>query len=177
MKIAIIGTAGRGPQVMTNSLWLRMIEDVTTRVPPESHVVSGGAAWADHLAVHLFRIGHVSKLTLHLPAPFDGFEFIGPAGSAASASNFYHRKFSRIIKTDSLAQIAECLKDPNCDSTAEVYASGYMGFMIRNGKVARTENLIAYTFGEGEIPADGGTLNTWNRARGAKLHVPLGSLM
>lgn len=40
MRLAIIGTAGR-----------------------DEHLISGGAAWADHLAVHAYHSGWVNELT------------------------------------------------------------------------------------------------------------------
>jgi len=51
MKIAIIGTAGRDKTIpMTRALWDWMLDDAKNRLKFKHHLVSGGAAWADHLA-------------------------------------------------------------------------------------------------------------------------------
>ena len=174
MKIAIIGTAGRDKtKPMTKELWDWMKRDAMGRTSPDDHVVSGGAAWADHLAVWLFLNNHVSELTLHLPAPFSKGRFEGPSRSAGSAANYYHQLFSRVIGEDSLAQIAACEFMDNVNSTFEPEAEGYAAMFARNRKVAQAEEMLAYTFGEGVVPADGGTQNTWNQCRGTKTHISL----
>lgn len=173
-KIAIIGTAGRDKtKPMTKGLWAWMLDDVRSRVPVGALVVSGGAAWADHLAVRLFLEGHAGALTLHLPAPMDQ-EFLGPYKSAASAANFYHKMFSERIGINSLQDIADAASMPNCFGSFQPMQSGYGGMFVRNAIVAReAEELLAYTFGEGDQPADGGTLDTWNKCTGVRTHITL----
>ena len=48
----------------------------------------------------------------------------------------------------------------------------------RNGKIARvTAAAIAYTWGEADHPAQGGTLDTWRQIKSAdKVHVSLSQL-
>src|SRR5690606_36207825 len=109
-----------------------------TQVGKPVHVVSGGAAWADHLAVVMFLMGHAKKLTLHLPAPFcaDG-RFVGPEGrSSASVANYYHEKFSKIVGFDSMKQIVEVAGNENCDGTSEAPTADFIGMRLRNFKVA-----------------------------------------
>lgn len=173
--LAIIGTAGRSNQeLLTRDLWNRMVEDVVPRVTPNTHVVSGGAAWADHLAVLLLIEGLIARLTLHLPAPFDGHGFAGPPRSAASAANYYHERFSNVIGFDTLEDINLVLLDSRVTFTEEPFAEGYAAMFARNRKVATAaRSLIAYTFGQGDQPADGGTKNTWDLCRGEKTHVSL----
>jgi DNA helicase II / ATP-dependent DNA helicase PcrA len=173
-KIAIIGTAGRDKsKPMTKQLWSWMLTDVMARVPKLSHVVSGGAAWADHLAVYLFLSGHAAKLTLHLPAPFINGRFIGPYQSSGSTANYYHGLFSDVIGTNSLTEIECCEHMPNCDGTFEPEARGYGGMFARNKRVAQADRMLAYTFGLGDAPADGGTRNTWDQCKGTKTHITL----
>jgi hypothetical protein len=174
--IAIIGTAGRDKtKPMTLALWQWMIRNVREHVPQGSHVVSGGAAWADHLAVSLMLTGWANELTLHFPAPFDqrNLRFIGPDKSAASAANYYHSVFSKTIDRDTLGQIAEVLYNPSTHYTEEPERADYKGMFARNMKVAKADKMIAYTFGPGDVPADGGTLDTWNKCQGEKLHISL----
>lgn len=175
-RIAIIGTAGRDKtKPMTLDLWKWMIYDIRQRVRQGSHVVSGGAAWADHLAVSLMITGWAGDLTLHLPAPFDRSAriFRGPPNSAASAANYYHQLFSQTIARDTLQQIHEALYHPHTTFTQENEMVGYRGMFARNAKVAQCEEMIAYTFGKGDVPADGGTKDTWDKCQGHKTHVTL----
>ena len=176
MKIAIIGTAGRDKtKPMTLELWEWMLEHAKLNVPKSANLVSGGAAWADHLAVALFLEGHVKELTLHFPAPFllDQCKFKGPTGSAASAANYYHSQFSKIIGANTLAEIAKAVGTEGVSTTFEPDAVGYGGMFARNLKVAQSGGLLAYTFGRGDVPADGGTKHTWDKCVGKKYHVPL----
>ena len=176
-KIAIIGTAGRDKsKPMTHRLWNWMVADAKSRTGPGDHLVSGGAAWADHLAVTLFLEGHVKELTLHLPAPFVQ-RFIGPSQSAASAANYYHRLFSTEIETNTLAEIERCTGMEHCHGTFEPAAAGYAAMFTRNKKVAAAaDTMFAYTFGTGDVPADGGTKDTWDQCKGHRIHIPLPSL-
>lgn len=49
--LAVIGTAGRDKTVpMTRKLWDSMCTDLAARLEPTDVLVSGGAAWADHIA-------------------------------------------------------------------------------------------------------------------------------
>jgi len=176
MTTGIIGTAGRDKsKPLTLDHWKWLIRDVRTRVPEGASVGSGGAAWMDHLAVSLMITGYASELHLHLPAPFDRklLRFKGPKGSAASAANYYHEVFSRIIGRDTLKQLNEALYHPNTTFTEEPERADYKGMFARNAKVARFEEMLAYTFGLGDVPADGGTKNTWDQCQGKKTHITI----
>lgn len=78
--IGIIGTAGRGIDGMrlrreTFSLMSTFVKDiVNNRLQvkcDEVELISGGAAWADHLAVHHFINGCGRSLSLALPCRWD----------------------------------------------------------------------------------------------------------
>jgi len=174
-RYAIIGTAGRDKtKPMTLALWVWMLNKAKSLIPRDAHLVSGGAAWADHIAVALLLEGYTDRLTLHLPAPFDPVHnrFSGPTGSSASAANYYHALFSDTCGFDSRAQIAEAATWGGCDGSFEDLP-GYQGMFARNMKVAQCEALLAFTFGEGREPADGGTKNTWLQCKGERMHVSL----
>lgn len=179
--IAIIGTAGRDKtKPMTLALWKWMLQDAYSRVPKGAYVVSGGAAWADHLAVSMMLFGHAGKITLYLPAPFVNgkFEDSNSMKSAGNAANYYHKLFSETIDRDTLGQIGELLaRSVRCDGTVDLQCEpaspGIGGMFARNAKVAKSDQLLAYTFGPGDQPADGGTLDTWNKCQGHKTHIPL----
>lgn len=173
-KIAIIGTAGRDKtKPMTLTLWHWMLAEAASHMPVHAHVVSGGAAWADHLAVALFLSGQAHELTLHLPAPFVNGRFVGPSGSAASAANYYHERFSQAIGIDTLAQISQVEFMDGVEGTFEPPAPGYAAMFARNKKVAMADRMLAFTFGTGAVPADGGTKNTWAQCKGQRIHIPL----
>jgi hypothetical protein len=173
-RIAVIGTAGRDKsQPMGSPLWQAMTQDLRRRVTADDVLISGGAAWADHLAVHAFLAGWVKALELYLPAPLTAGKFQGPHSSAGSAANYYHEKFKRETGVDGLAELEEAI-GRGAAVSFEPAAPGYAAMFNRNKKVAKEcTAAIAYTFGAGEQPADGGTLNTWKQIAGPKVHVCL----
>ena len=176
--IAIIGTAGRDKtKPMTKALWGAMQRDVLVRVPKGAHVCSGGAAWADHLAVFLFLFGHADRITLHLPAPMNHARLVGKYSTAGSVANYYHELFSNSIGRDTLADVIECVRTEKCEGTFEPVGLNMTTMFARNQQIAQCGSMIAYTWGEGAIPANGGTRHTWDHCRGTKVHVPLGSFI
>lgn len=177
-RIALIGTAGRGQETMTKELWQAMVTDAKSRIHPGDELFSGGAAWADHLAVALFLEEHVSSLGLFLPAPMDvRGAFIGPDKGAAQASNYYHRKFSEVLGLNTRGQIL-LAETKGAFVSAEPVGPGFGAFFARNQKVAdRVTHCLAYTWGEGDEPADGGTKWTWDRIEGERIHVSLKGLI
>lgn len=176
-RVAIIGTAGRDKtEVMDKALWEAMLADARRRVTPEDVLVSGGAAWADHLAVRLFLDGSVKGLELYLPAPLEGMRFQGPDQSSASAANYYHGRFLELAEVDGLGELEMAIQS-GAVVQSEPASPGYGSMFKRNAKVAAASDaVIAYTFGNGDEPADGGTKNTWDQVTGRKLHVALGPL-
>ncbi|CAN0092274.1 unnamed protein product, partial [Phaeothamnion confervicola] len=109
-KIALIGTAGRSAAYpLIPELWEAMTADVNSWIEPGDVLVSGGAAWADHLAVHAYLQGWCAGLCLYLPAPLVGGRFAGPFKSAGSTANYYHQRFSAVIAEDSLGQVQEAI--------------------------------------------------------------------
>lgn len=180
-RYAIIGTAGRDKdKPMTAEHYRFMVVDAKRHIPKGAHVVSGGAAWADHIAVTLFLFGWAGAITLHLPAPFDRVvgKFVDSGfKSAGGTANYYHRLFSAAIERDTLHQINCVLADagtsPNVTVTEELASVGIGGMFARNSKVAQCENMLAYTFGIGNVPADGGTKDTWDKCQGNKTHISL----
>lgn len=182
-RLAIIGTAGRKEDArkLTLPVWNDMKRTIARFVKEHGikHVVSGGAAGADHLSVGLYLAGLVDHLDLALPAPFDmdtGFldndsdlAFLNPG----KVCTFYHEPFSRIMGIDSINQIKQAITK-GAKITVEA------GFDARNTIVAQADTLIAFTFGEGAVVKRGGTWKTVKRYldRGGKLsyHVDLATM-
>ena len=173
--IAIIGTAGRS-QVPSLTEWYKMSQDVETRVKKSDIVISGGAAFADHLAVKLFLEDKVQGLKLRLPAKIKDNYFEGGYGTAGGTSNYYHSKFSTLLGINTVGEIQKAI-EKGADVTYETEKSNRAMF-IRNEKVANESNaMIAYTYGEGDLPNDGGTRDTWNKANYLdKIHVCISKL-
>lgn len=176
--IAVIGTAGRDKQhPMDLSHWEYMCNVMRFLVGPEDHLVSGGAAWADHAAVWAYNEGLCEGLTIHLPAPFDG-AFHGEYGTSGGTANYYHDRFSRAIGQDSLAQLYAALSG-GAGYSAQPVSKGYSAMFARNKLVAdQCTHMLAFTFGEGDTPTDGGTKATWDMAGPSKKrrHVSLHDL-
>lgn len=181
-SVAIIGTAGRDRRPeYTKKLWHAMLSDAAGRFDSEKEyrLVSGGAAWADHIAVELFLARpDMFELSLFLPAPLDDNGiYQGDRASAGSTSNWYHELFTEKVGIDGRKQILEA-EALGASVFYEPVQPGMAAFFVRNKKVAdASQACLAYTWGEGKEPADGGTKHTWSLiTTGRKVHVPLGRL-
>lgn len=184
LVVGIIGTAGRGEDGdrMTLGLFTRMVDFARAWINvPGVKLVSGGAAWADHVAVRLFLTDCTDALTLHLPASWDwergGFlnaesNRSGRDPDPARTATYYHTRFSRVIGVDTLAELEQARRKG-------AVLIPHAGFHMRNRAVARDATaLLAFTWGLSlEEPKDGGTKHTWDCAAGKiREHVPLASL-
>lgn len=184
MKTIIIGTAGRSHQEnLTLPLWHAMVAKALELTPKGAHGISGGAAWADHLAVELYRLGHLSELTLHLPAPLNpnNYDYIGPSKSAASAANYYHYQFSDALGYDTKRQIVEALATTGAHHTTQESAPGFKAMFTRNALVAKeatlSDSALAFTWDHHGL-TDSGTKNTWDQIHTPhKTHVSLYTLL
>lgn len=205
--LAIIGTAGRGEDKakLTSFHYGRMFKAVTTIMdhvgldPAYVKVVSGGAAWADHLAVTLaLRGGCIPEnLMLYLPNDLDaqrGYYGSTPnAEKSANTSNWYHKLFSEKVGIRSLDEILQ-VKDMGA-----TLDPGNGNFFARNALVAKSvssldDHLLAFTFGDPESSQldwsahsfgpditpgqaglkDGGTAHTFGLAKCRKWHIRIG---
>lgn len=173
--IAVIGTAGRDKAMpLSEKHWNFMANAIYEELTPTDVLVSGGAAWADHVAVWAYLNDYCAGLILHLPAPFNRGRFWGEYGTSGGACNYYHQMFSKTMGFDSLKHIQAAL-DKGAQITEQSIAHGYAAMSKRNQLVANDcTHMVAFTFGEGDVPADGGTKITWDMAAGKhRCHVPL----
>jgi len=179
--VGVIGTAGREPSTIPRLklLYPKMVQTVLGMTTPDDVLQSGGAAWADHVAVSIFKIwsrqGLDAKINLFLPCDFDftGCYFTGVGAQAETAriANYYHRIFSKAMGSDTLLGLAEVLRMPGC----EWYVGE--GFKPRNLDVGKCDLLIAQTFAVGSYPADGGTEHCWRNSKALqKIHVSLAGM-
>jgi len=161
MTLAIIGTAGRGDDYakLSKDTWNNVKKTVLKFIEEHSvtDLISGGAAFADHLAVGLFNKEICSKLHLALPCQFDiqKNEFVSEGfKSAGGTANYYHKRFSKMMGRESLTEISAAIQK-------QCKLSYGKGFLDRNKIVAENSViLLAITFGEKEQVKDGGTSHT-----------------
>lgn len=191
MNIGIVGTAGRKEDFNKLSkskfqLMALTAEDYITQTLMLSWndvtLVSGGAAWADHIAVQLFlkHREQGAKLQLYLPANIrlDDQQFTEEKHSTIVKSrfdpgriaNYYHSLFKENTGIRSLKEITQAVS-----LGAKFFVE--KGFKERNSLVAdNVDFLLAFTFGEGEFPKDGGTKDTWDKCSAPKMHFPIDKL-
>lgn len=192
MKIAIIGTAGRKEDgaKLNKDVYTKMVRDAEQQLITlqEEHVrdkpngyqynldlVSGGSAWADHIAVSLYLMDLADSLTLYFPCgwhqgSFEGIE-ITRNNQTARTANYYHSLFSKKMGKNTLLGIQRAI------DKGATYHEISGGFFARNLLVGKVDVLLAYTFGEGEVPKPGGTKHTWdNSVAGVKIHRSIGDL-
>lgn len=186
-RVGIVGTAGRGNKIkrLNPVIYQEMIRLARTTLEPmiDKHktvvLVSGGAAWSDHVAVQLFLDApEMYELVLHLPCQLDWKlrQFydngMAPKLNPGRTANYYHKQFSQKLERDTLADIFSAI-----DLGATVHL--YHGFFRRNTEIAKTSDvLIAFSFARGDRPSDGGTLDTWKKSDASrKLHFSLDKMI
>jgi hypothetical protein len=189
IKVAIIGTAGRGPldrQFFSLKLYQDMVQEAkewisSLNVKAENiTLVSGGASLSDHIAVDLFLNNpEFDKCILYLPCAFDSKvqRFVDNGSpkwqvNPGRISNLYHERFSKIIGRNSLQEI-ELARQKGA-----ILDTSNKGFHERNFKVGKSDYLLAFTWGDGQNVTDGGTGHTWTNAKNAvKTHISLHTLL
>jgi len=168
-SFGIIGTAGRKDDArrLNKEVYSIMYSEAERNVQEFSKsfgvdtLISGGAAWADHLAVRLFLFGVVPKLTLYLPCEFDGVFIDNGIASfrgenPGRTANHYHKQFSRALGIDTMSELRSAVS-----AGANFVVS--TNFWVRNGQIAKySDILLAFTFGDKEWLKDGGTSHTMN---------------
>lgn len=137
--LAIIGTAGRGPDYdkLNADIYKQMIlaAEKVLKLEKITHLVSGGAAWADNIACEF----PTTKIKLYIPSIPKDIE----------TSRYYHRKFRAKVP------------DAAIFGKAEIIQGG--GFLDRNLLVAAEADVfLAMTFGDKSEVKDGGTKHTVN---------------
>lgn len=186
MKIAIIGTAGRkdDQEKLNKTVYRKMVKDCVTTINDyfdiwadkfgkDLNLISGGAAWADHIAVSIYLMDLADSLTLYLPCTLSEKhrEFVGPAGKrptgtspsamdrTADIANYYHMLFSQKMEKGTIEGLFKAKEK----GAKLVVIDG--GFKVRNLYTGQVDIVIAYTFGNNSsYPKDGGTSHCWNHS-------------
>lgn len=171
MKLAIIGSAGRhgDSKYVTEEVYDKMLEltkEFIKELDDEIILVSGGAAFSDHLAITTYLSNTISKeelvngIELHLPAMWNNRLGEYRTSSAGNTSNYYHRKFSTKVFGD----IYNSLEDIDTLVKSEKFHIDifyYDGFKLRNIQVGKVDAILAFTNSNTGNPKPGGTSHTW----------------
>jgi hypothetical protein len=179
-KLAIIGTSGR-TDLDFNKLdeahlnWAKSnvysyIKTNMKTKPSKVTLISGGSSWIDHVAVQLFLTGEFAGLELYLPADFDfPLKKYDKSSYEGRRLNELHQKFSSKVGSNTLEELHQALFNPK--TTMDVGDD----FFIRNTKIAiNSDHLLAFTFnGNHDYPVKGGTMDTWSKFKGEKVHLSL----
>lgn len=146
------------------------IEQVLETTPDNIILVSGGSAWADHVAVKLYLTGRFAGLHLYLPSEFNHKTKLYKNTHEGRRLNELHQICSATTGYDTLNEIflATYGKD-------KAKVTVQRGFGPRNTLIAKgSDHLIAFTFNDAEIPKEGGTMDTWKKFNGDACHFNLG---
>src|SRR3990167_1052603 len=169
--VSICGSAGRNEdlEALNKDVFERMISKAkeyleTLGEKKEIILVSGGAAWSDHIAVKLFLTGDYGGLVLHLPCEFKNGKFEDFSTNCAKSANYYHALFSQKCCFNSLKELEQAIH--KCAKIAI-----HKGFFARNTYIASSPYLLAFSTAPGNKPEKGGTLDTWSKCKGIKTHL------
>ncbi len=188
LRISIIGTSGRADASpgLSHDLFFHMVRTVEQTLREIrhdfSHIIlqSGGAAWADHIAIRLWlkKLGF-RRLVLYLPCRWDeeGTQFHDTGNGVGwnnpgRTANYYHQAFSGRIACATLEEIQRA-RDQGA-----LFDYGKLGFRERNTRIADCDVLIAVTWSQTGAPSEGGSLDTWSKCGAArKIHISLHDIL
>lgn len=174
-RLAIIGSV-RKHERYTRDLFMAMYRFMDTAIGTnEVYLVSGGAAWADHLAVLLFLDARAKGLTIYMPCGWQlGFR-ANPTvkNDPARAMEYHHRQFASRVGYGPTATMQHLCTAQGMG--AKIVAG--TGFYQRNLLVGQVDSLVAFSWDDGPEPVSGGTAHTWRHSTAKhKHHVPLRQL-
>jgi len=188
--VSIIGTAGgKEGGVLTSGLFNQMVHRARSiiikdfqLIPENVILVSGGAAWSDHVAVELYLQDIESPpsrwggLQIYFPCPWlvDRVAHLdngqsGWTNNPGRLANKLHTTFANQMGRSTQADFFAV-------QSLGATLSCRSGFHARNAVVAESQYLIAFTFGPNMEEYRGGTAHTWNLSHGHKHHVSLETL-
>jgi hypothetical protein len=181
VKLAIVGTSGRDKDD-ANKLekkhmeWMKsMVECYISEIlkinKDQVILVSGGSAWADHVAVQLYRDGGFAGLELYIPSGFNTKLHQYMNTYEGRLLNALHKQ----CQDKTGYPIFEELTSVNSKKKG-VSIVIHRHFKPRNTLIAKNcDHIIAFTFNKTE-PMGGGTLDTWNKVSHTnKIHFDLSS--
>lgn len=180
--VAVIGTAGGSKDFNNTKLSNDMFQEMIIVAEKvilnefkldleEVKLVSGGAAWGDHVAVELYKTGKYGSLEINFPCEWENGKHKDSGDydwrtNPGRLSNTLHTAFSKKLGRNSQDDFTLLSKDD------KVFYNTGKGFHSRNTKVSNVDYMIAFTFGD----IKGGTADTWGKCKGIKHHIDLGNL-
>ena len=168
IKLAIIGTSGRNPQDGAKLLNFHMqwmaenvlcyIEHILKTTTDNIILVSGGSAWADHVAVQLYLEYNFGGLELYLPTNFDIIQKKYADTYEGLMLNILHMQCKEKIHVDVLNELAEAISK----KTTKVIVK--KGVFQKNSLISKNcDHLICFIFGQ--TISGGGSYDTWKKTK------------
>ncbi len=141
-----------------------LIEQINDSNYVLTHLVSGGAAYMDHIAVKLFLEHIVPHLRLFLPDLWENgsYHFTSdkdPYNNPGGIANYYHELFRRKTGINSLSDI-QIAQAEGAELIDRNKYGNILGFYARNALVAKSDFILACTFGQEHMLKDDGTADT-----------------
>jgi hypothetical protein len=194
-QIAIIG-ASTGPkydenkdQPLTKELFDKMINRAEKIITEDYqlkwdqiHLLSGGSAWGEHVAVVLFLKHRLEGTWLTIFSPVDWESNTGKFTDSQRGKDYRsnpglllndcHQNFAQIIERDTFNDL----------KASRYYGANininYNGFFHRNSALANCAHiLLAFSWSTLEMPHRGGTLDIWKKCKTSqKKHISLVNL-
>lgn len=168
--IGIIGTAGsrNDMKYFNKESFEKLVKYIEKKIiwDEDIELWSGGSSGIDHICV-ILALKYKCKVKLFLPSKFENESFYDNGEYSYTKNtgkqlNQLHKKFSQKVDINSLEQINTLIHQNNCEIKV------YNGFHRRNDEVAKADIILAIT--ESDIPDDGGTKYTWDKAKNSDRH-------
>lgn len=154
VRVGIIGTACRDGDFVSGESYYRALLYIERWLElqwpwSEITLVSGGAAWSDHLAVLLYLRHSKSRIDLKLPEPLS----VTCDTNTRSTSWYHHQRFQQSTKIPSLSHLSLIPSD---------YLTIYNGFKDRDRGIATSVDLLIALTKDPNGKLTSGTRYTWN---------------
>lgn len=178
IKLAVVGVSGNDPidkkklcaehmTYMAENV-LCYIENIIKKPKSDIILVSGGSAWADHVAVQLYLTGEFAGIELFLPSRFDIKQKKYINTHEGRKLNQLHLECKEKTGMEVFEELTKTV------SRKAVKVTIQRGFKPRNTLISKNcDYLIAFSF-DPDVPTKGGTLDTWQKVKhNNKIHISL----
>lgn len=167
IKLAIVGVSGNDPldkkklclehMIYMTTTAMDYIKNVIGTNPSEIILVSGGSAWADHVAVQLYLTGEFAGIELYLPSRFDIKQKKYINTHEGRKLNSLHAECQEKTGVNVFEELTKTV------SRKAVKVTIQRGFLARNTLISKNcDYLVAFTFNP-DSPQKGGTFDTWKK--------------
>ncbi len=175
-RLGIIGTAGRDyiqlgiltadhMHFMADKIY-EYVEKVMNTTTENVILVSGGSAWADHVAVQLYLTKKFAGLELYLPSEFDHKKKKFKNTHEGRTLNNLHEQCQVKTQMPVLDELARVVSSSKASANSKVKIIIKRGFKQRNTLISQNnDHLVAFTFSTSDEPNSGGTADTWLKTK------------